>query len=96
MCYSVDLTLQIFTWFFASFTGSEVKRQIVTVRNIPQLYEHIAPDQIDVPPFVSDYDLKVRLGISRHSHETSSICTIGKSVVSQFKFLCLHKYKTYQ
>ena len=52
--------MQVFTWFFATFSGAEVKRQILTVKNIPQLYKYIAPDQIEIPPFVSDYDLKVR------------------------------------
>jgi len=50
---------QVFTWFFTRFSAAAVKRQILTVKNIPQLYNYIAPDQIDIPPFVSDYDLKV-------------------------------------
>ena len=54
----------MFTWFFSTFSANGLKRKITTVKNIPELYKYIAPDQIDIPPFVSDYDLKVSCSLS--------------------------------
>ncbi|XP_076820548.1 protein GDAP2 homolog [Clavelina lepadiformis] len=54
---------RVLAWFFTTFSASEVRGQISSVKNIPDLYKYIAPDQIDIPPFVIDYDLKVNAEI---------------------------------
>ncbi|XP_069126491.1 protein GDAP2 homolog [Argopecten irradians] len=47
------------TWFFTTFTASDIKNKVFSLRGVQYLYRSIAPDQIDVPSFVTNYDIKV-------------------------------------
>ncbi|CAG5122947.1 unnamed protein product [Candidula unifasciata] len=47
------------TWFFTTFTASDLKRKVHNLRGVQFLFTKINPDQIDVPQFVQEYDIKI-------------------------------------
>ncbi|XP_030059878.1 ganglioside-induced differentiation-associated protein 2 [Microcaecilia unicolor] len=49
---------KISTWFFTTFTVSGLKEKVHHVDKIQQLFTTIAPEQIDFPPFVLQYDAR--------------------------------------
>ncbi|XP_078485895.1 ganglioside-induced differentiation-associated protein 2 [Ciona intestinalis] len=64
---------KIFVWLFSTFSASDVKGQVLSIKNIPQLYQFISSDQIDIPPFVVDYDLEANA--STYNSSTSKMST---------------------
>ncbi|KAL4233352.1 Ganglioside-induced differentiation-associated protein 2 [Mactra antiquata] len=46
------------TWFFTTFTASDIKQKVQSLKGVQYLYAKINPDQIDIPPFVLDYDIQ--------------------------------------
>lgn len=51
---------QVSTWFFTTFSVSGLKDKIHHVDSLHQLFSAISPEQIDFPPFVLEYDARVR------------------------------------
>ncbi|KAM4699282.1 ganglioside-induced differentiation-associated protein 2 [Discoglossus pictus] len=49
---------KVSTWFFTTFTVSGLKDKIHQVESLHQLFTAISPDQIEIPPFVLDYDAR--------------------------------------
>lgn len=47
------------TWFFTTFTASDIKQKVHTLKGVQFLYARINPDQLDIPPFVLDHDIQV-------------------------------------
>ncbi|KAL3882091.1 hypothetical protein ACJMK2_028462 [Sinanodonta woodiana] len=47
------------TWFFTTFTASDIKSKVQNLTGVQYLYAKINPDQLDIPPFVLDYDIQV-------------------------------------
>lgn len=47
---------KVSSWFFTTFTVSGLKEKVHQVESLRQLYTCILPNQIDIPPFVLDYD----------------------------------------
>lgn len=52
-------SFQVSTWFFTTFTVSGMKDKIHYLDNLQQLFTCIKPEQIDIPPFVLEYDTQV-------------------------------------
>ncbi|XP_068185330.1 ganglioside-induced differentiation-associated protein 2 [Antennarius striatus] len=50
---------KVSTWFFTTFTVSGVKEKVRYLDNLQQLFTCIRPEQIDIPPFVLEYDTRV-------------------------------------
>lgn len=46
------------TWFFTTFTASDIKQKVHSLKGVQYLYAKINPDQLDIPPFVLDHDIK--------------------------------------
>jgi hypothetical protein len=67
---------QILTWFFTTFTASNIKDKVKMVYGIEYLYSQVNPDQLDVPPFALDYDLKVKFKM------VSTFSGCNKSIVA--------------
>lgn len=55
-----DVGLQVSTWFFTTFSMSGMKEKVHYLDNLQQLFTCIKPEQIDIPPFVLEYDGRVR------------------------------------
>ncbi|KAG8192420.1 hypothetical protein JTE90_017954 [Oedothorax gibbosus] len=50
---------RVMCWWFTTFTASSIKNKIQLLGGIEYLYYLIPPDQLDIPPFILDYDFKV-------------------------------------
>ncbi|XP_069616550.1 ganglioside-induced differentiation-associated protein 2 [Ranitomeya imitator] len=49
---------KVSSWFFTTFTVSGLKDRVQHVESLHQLFTAISPDQIEIPPFVLDYDAR--------------------------------------
>ncbi|EDO30294.1 predicted protein [Nematostella vectensis] len=49
---------RIVTWFFTTFTASSVKEKVHFLSGVQYLYDWINPDQLDIPAYVLEYDMK--------------------------------------
>lgn len=49
---------KVSSWFFTTFTVSGLKDRVHQVESLHQLFTAIPPDQIEIPPFVLDYDAR--------------------------------------
>ena len=47
---------KVATWWFSTFTVSDVKDKIHNLDGVRYLFDYIAPDQIEIPEFVFTYD----------------------------------------
>ncbi|XP_063069819.1 ganglioside-induced differentiation-associated protein 2 isoform X2 [Engraulis encrasicolus] len=50
---------KVSTWFFTTFSVSGMKDKVHHVDTLQQLFTCILPEQIDIPPFVLEYDNRV-------------------------------------
>ncbi|XP_060944141.1 ganglioside-induced differentiation-associated protein 2 [Limanda limanda] len=50
---------KVSTWFFTTFSVSGLKDKVRYLDNLHQLFTCIKPEQIDIPPFVVDYDARM-------------------------------------
>ncbi|MEQ2220445.1 Ganglioside-induced differentiation-associated protein 2, partial [Ilyodon furcidens] len=50
---------KVSTWFFTTFSVSGLKEKVLYLDNLQQLFTCIKPEQIDIPPFVLEYDARV-------------------------------------
>ncbi|KAK3096670.1 hypothetical protein FSP39_002249 [Pinctada imbricata] len=60
------------TWFFTTFTASDIKKRVYSLKGVQYLYGSIFPDQLDIPQFVTNYDIQdpsVIHGSSKSSFE---------------------------
>jgi len=46
-------------WFFMTFNTTELKSRIHNVSGLEYLYKRIPMDQLDLPDFITDYDIEV-------------------------------------
>ncbi|XP_052461777.1 ganglioside-induced differentiation-associated protein 2-like [Carassius gibelio] len=50
---------KVSTWFFTTFSVSGLKEKVHHIEKLQQLFTCILPEQIDIPPFVLEYDTRV-------------------------------------
>ncbi|XP_036416852.1 ganglioside-induced differentiation-associated protein 2 [Colossoma macropomum] len=50
---------KVSTWFFTTFSVSGMKEKVHHIENLQQLFTCILPEQIDIPPFVLEYDARM-------------------------------------
>ncbi|KAM6978987.1 ganglioside-induced differentiation-associated protein 2 [Tautogolabrus adspersus] len=50
---------KVSTWFFTTFSVSGIKDKVRYLDNLQQLFTAIKPEQIDIPPFVLEYDARI-------------------------------------
>lgn len=50
--------VRIVTWFFTTFTASSIKDKVHFLSGIQYLYDWIDPDQLEIPAFVLEHDMK--------------------------------------
>lgn len=62
---------KVSTWFFTTFSVSGIKDRVRYLDNLKQLFTCIKPEQIDIPPFVLEYD--TRVNGPYHSPQSSSL-----------------------
>lgn len=62
---------KVSTWFFTTFSVSGMKDKVRYLDNLQQLFTCIKPEQIDIPPFVLEYDSRVNG--PHHPSQSSSL-----------------------
>ncbi|XP_064167730.1 ganglioside-induced differentiation-associated protein 2 [Anguilla rostrata] len=60
---------KVSTWFFSTFSVSGLKEKIHHMETLQQLFTCIVPEQIDIPPFVLEYDARMN-GPYRPAHSS--------------------------
>lgn len=50
---------KVSTWFFTTFNISGMKEKVHHIDSLQQLFTCILPEQIDIPPFVVEYDTRI-------------------------------------
>ncbi|TSV41638.1 Ganglioside-induced differentiation-associated protein 2 [Bagarius yarrelli] len=67
---------KVSTWFFTTFSVPGMKEKVHHIENLQQLFTCILPEQIDIPPFVLEYDNRdlrqARLVPKHRSNQSSS------------------------
>lgn len=62
---------KVSTWFFTTFSVSGLKEKVRYLDNLQQLFTCIKPEQVDIPPFVLEYD--ARVNGPNHPNEASGL-----------------------
>ena len=52
---------RIVAWFFLIFNAASIREKVQFVSGVQFLYDTINPDQLELPPFVLEYDVQVSL-----------------------------------
>ncbi len=55
----MGIRFQVITWFMTTFSINEMKSKVHHIPGLEYLYQRIPPDQLDLPDFVLDYDMRV-------------------------------------
>uniref|UniRef100_A0A8C1TL48 Ganglioside induced differentiation associated protein 2 n=1 Tax=Cyprinus carpio TaxID=7962 RepID=A0A8C1TL48_CYPCA len=64
---------KVSTWFFTTFSVSGLKEKVHHIENLQQLFTCILPEEIDIPPFVLEYDTRVRKLLSSNMQNSFSM-----------------------
>ncbi|XP_028656579.1 ganglioside-induced differentiation-associated protein 2 [Erpetoichthys calabaricus] len=62
---------KVSTWFFTTFNVSGLKDKVQHIDSLGELFAYISPEQIDIPPFVLEYE--ARVNNSYHSYPFSDL-----------------------
>ncbi|KAF3843493.1 hypothetical protein F7725_002342 [Dissostichus mawsoni] len=63
---------KVSTWFFTTFSVSGLKDKVRYLDTLQQLFTCIKPEQIDIPPFVLDYDAQISIHMLLDFKDSSS------------------------
>ena len=82
---------KIVTWFFTTFTASSVKEKVHFLSGIQYLYDWIDPDQLEIPAFVLEYDMKVStvFQVIKFSYATLSLSACERRCLFRLLFHAL-------
>ena len=82
---------KIVTWFFTTFTASSIKEKVHFLSGIQYLYDWIDPDQLEIPAFVLEYDMKVStvFQVTKFSYATLSLSACERRCLFQLLFHAL-------
>ena len=82
---------KIVTWFFTTFTASSIKEKVHFLSGIQYLYDWIDPDQLEIPAFVLEYDMKVRtvFQVIKFSYATLSLSACERRCLFRLLFHAL-------
>ena len=82
---------KIVTWFFTTFTASSIKEKVHFLSGIQYLYDWIDPDQLEIPAFVLEYDMKVStvFQVIKFSYATLSLSACERRCLFRLLFHAL-------
>lgn len=67
-----NLMLKASLWWFLTFSASEIKYKVHQLQGVHYLYDFLYPQQLTLPPFIMDYDVKVNGTDYYHARYASS------------------------
>jgi len=82
------LWARIVTWFFTTFTASSIKEKVHFLSGIQYLYDWIDPDQLEIPAFVLEYDMKVNTCLTNATEQYNQIVFLCYESCSQSIIVC--------
>lgn len=87
---------QVSTWFFTTFSVSGLKEKVHHIENLQQLFTCILPEEIDIPPFVLEYD--TRVNSPYYTAQSSGLwwCQINPELTSLTGPATFHRANTQQ
>jgi len=47
------------TWWFTTFMAPAIKQKVFSLPGIEYLYSAMSPDQLEIPAFITEYDMTV-------------------------------------
>ncbi|XP_012534676.1 protein GDAP2 homolog [Monomorium pharaonis] len=50
---------KMMTWWFTTFMAPAIKRKVQNIQGLAHLYELMSPDQLEIPAYITEYDMKV-------------------------------------
>lgn len=68
------------TWWFTTFMAPAIKQKVHNLPGVEYLYEVMPPDQLEIPAYITEYDMTVRQSTKRLSNRKS----LGYSYTSLF------------
>lgn len=74
-------SFQVSTWFFTTFSVSGMKDKVRYLDNLQQLFTCIKPEQIDIPPFVLEYDARVNSDLHTNTQRDGLIHNTHRDVI---------------
>lgn len=48
------------TWWFTTFMAPAIKQKVHNLPGVEYLYEVMPPDQLEIPAYITEYDMTVR------------------------------------
>lgn len=66
----LNFKFQVMTWWFLTFMAPAIKDKVHSVPGVEYLYNIINMDQLEIPAFITEYDMTVN-GV-RYVEQTSS------------------------
>ena len=51
--------VQVMTWWFLTWMAPGIKGKVHNVSGLEYLYSIMDPDQLDIPAFITEYDMTV-------------------------------------
>lgn len=48
------------TWWFTTFMAPAIKQKVHSLPGVEYLYSVMSPDQLEIPAFITEYDMTVR------------------------------------
>jgi len=52
--------LQMMVWWFTTFMAPAIKEKVISISGIEYLYSVISPKELEIPAFITEYDMTVR------------------------------------
>ncbi|KAI5749847.1 hypothetical protein M8J76_010678 [Diaphorina citri] len=73
-CYIVHPTFwtKMMTWWFTTFMAPAIKQKVHSIPGVEYLYSIISPNQLEIPAFITEYDMTIN-GIRYFSPATTSV-----------------------
>lgn len=62
---------QMMTWWFTTFMAPAIKAKVHNLPGVEYLYSVMARDQLEVPAFVTEYDMTVRCSTNKNNFQLS-------------------------
>lgn len=53
------------TWWFTTFMAPAIKQKVHSLPGVEYLYSVISPDQLEIPAYITEYDMSVSIFVKQ-------------------------------
>lgn len=72
------------SWWFTTFMAPAIKQKVHSLPGVEYLYAVMAPDQLEIPAFITEYDMTVSNLV--HSYLFHDVISMGGSYFSRLSW----------